>query len=66
MTVSWSQLRDRPLAIAHRGGALLAPENTAQAFQAAASAGADAVETDLRLTREGDLVCVNDADLRRL
>jgi len=66
MTVSWSPARNRPLAIAHRGGALLGPENTAQAFRAAAAAGADAVETDLRLTRDGALVCVHDADLRRL
>src|SRR5690348_11721649 len=56
----------RPLVIAHRGGALLAGENTAQAFRAAAQAGADAVETDIRLTRDGALVCVHDADLRRL
>lgn len=56
----------RPLVIAHRGGALLAPENTAQAFRAAALAGADAVETDIRLTRDGALVCVHDPDLRRL
>lgn len=56
----------RPLTIAHRGGALLAPENTAQAFHAAALSGADAVETDIRLTRDGALVCVHDADLRRL
>jgi len=56
----------RPLVIAHRGGALLAPENTAQAFRAAALAGADAIETDIRLTRDGALVCVHDPDLRRL
>ena len=56
----------RPLVIAHRGGALLAPENTVQAFQAATAAGADAVETDLRLTADGALVCLHDADLLRL
>jgi glycerophosphoryl diester phosphodiesterase len=56
----------RPLVIAHRGGAQLAPENTVQAFQAAAIAGADAVETDLRLTADGVLICLHDADLLRL
>lgn len=56
----------RPLVIAHRGGALLAPENTAEAFRAAAAAGADMVETDLRLTVDGALVCLHDADLKRL
>lgn len=54
------------LAIAHRGGALLAPENTAEAFRAAATIGADLVETDLRLSADGALVCLHDADLLRL
>jgi len=56
----------RPLVIAHRGGALLAPENTAEAFRAALAAGTDMVETDLRLTADGVLVCLHDADLKRL
>ena len=56
----------KPLAIAHRGGALLAPENTAQAFRAAAAIGADIVETDLRLSADGALICLHDADLARL
>lgn len=56
----------RPLAIAHRGGALLAPENTAAAFARAAAIGADWVETDLRLSADGALVCLHDDDLLRL
>lgn len=56
----------RPIVVAHRGGALLGPENTAATFAAAAAAGADMLETDLRLTRDGHLVCVHDADLKRL
>jgi glycerophosphoryl diester phosphodiesterase len=56
----------QPLAIAHRGGALLAPENTAAAFRAAAAIGADWVETDLRLSADGALVCLHDADLARI
>lgn len=55
-----------PLAIAHRGGALLGPENTAQAFRAAAAIGAELVETDLRLSADGALVCLHDADLARI
>ncbi len=56
----------RPLAIAHRGGALLGPENTAEAFAASSAAGTDIVETDLRFTADGALVCLHDADLTRL
>ena len=56
----------RPLAIAHRGGALLGPENTAEAFAASISAGAEIVETDLRFSADGALVCLHDADLARL
>lgn len=55
-----------PLAIAHRGGALLAAENTAAAFRAAQACGAEIVETDLRLSADGALVCLHDADLTRL
>lgn len=55
-----------PLAIAHRGGALLAPENTTEAFRAAAVIGAELVETDLRLSADGALVCLHDADLTRI
>jgi glycerophosphoryl diester phosphodiesterase len=56
----------RPLIIAHRGGALLAGENSAAAFRAAGAAGADAVETDVRRSADGALVCVHDDDLMRL
>lgn len=56
----------RPLAIAHRGGALLGPENTAEAFAASIKAGAEIVETDLRFSADGALVCLHDADLARL
>ncbi|WP_089175829.1 glycerophosphodiester phosphodiesterase [Bosea sp. AS-1] len=56
----------RPLAIAHRGGAQLGPENTAEAFAASIEAGADIVETDLRFSADGTLVCLHDADLMRL
>lgn len=56
----------RPLAIAHRGGALLAAENSAEAFRAARAAGAELVETDVRLSADGVLVCLHDADLSRI
>lgn len=62
----WTSPRRKPLVIAHRGGALLAAENSAAAFQAAAAVGADAVETDVRQTTDGHLVCFHDDTLERL
>jgi glycerophosphoryl diester phosphodiesterase len=53
------------LNIAHRGASGHAPENTLAAFEVAAEMGADAVETDLRLTLDGTVVALHDADLQR-
>jgi glycerophosphoryl diester phosphodiesterase len=53
-------LRSRPLIIAHRGGALESTENTVAAFQRAFRAGADGIETDIRLTRDGVVVVYHD------
>jgi glycerophosphoryl diester phosphodiesterase len=55
-----------PMAIAHRGGAGLAPENTLRAFHTAMSLGFRYLETDVRLTRDGHLVCFHDATLDRV
>ncbi|WP_295695121.1 glycerophosphodiester phosphodiesterase family protein [Lapillicoccus sp.] len=54
-----------PLAIAHRGGAALAPENTQAAFRLSAGLGLRYLETDVRVTRDGHLVCVHDRTLGR-
>lgn len=54
------------LAVAHRGYSSAYPENTALAHEKAIAAGADCIETDLRFTRDGHLVCWHDADLYRL
>lgn len=50
--------------IAHRGGAQLWPENTLPAFVAAASAGADAAELDVQLTRDGRVIVFHDFRLK--
>ncbi len=55
-----------PWLIAHRGGSLLAPENTLAAFDRALELGADAIETDVRLTRDGAVVAFHDDDTARL
>lgn len=54
-----------PLIIAHRGDASSAPENTIPAFQNALAGGADGIELDVRLTRDGKLVVFHDRKLGR-
>jgi glycerophosphoryl diester phosphodiesterase len=55
-----------PLAIAHRGGMGLAPENTLAAFGRATALGLTYLETDVQTTRDGHVVCFHDATLRRV
>ncbi len=55
-----------PWLVAHRGGSALAPENTFPAFDRAAALGADAIETDVRLTADGAVVVFHDEDTARL
>lgn len=54
-----------PLIVAHRGDVRSAPENTMPAFHNALEAGADAIELDVRLTRDGQLVVFHDWSLKR-
>ena len=53
-------------AVAHRGAPYVARENTLASFRAAVAAGADAVELDVRLTRDGVPVVLHDRTLNRL
>ena len=55
-----------PLAIAHRGGLALGPENTLATFARATALGLRYVETDVRTTSDGVLVCFHDATLERV
>lgn len=55
-----------PRALAHRGLAINAPENTLLSFLEALAAGAEIVETDVRATLDGVAVLSHDADLLRL
>lgn len=54
-----------PRFVAHRGGALLAPENTLPAFEEAARRGYRCVECDVALTSDGVPVLLHDSTLRR-
>lgn len=58
-------VHERPLFFAHRGGALLAPENTMVAFENGAALGADALELDIQQTRDGELVVIHDTTIDR-
>jgi glycerophosphoryl diester phosphodiesterase len=55
----------RPLVFAHRGGAALAPENTIAAFDHGIALGADGLELDVRLSRDGVVVVHHDRRLDR-
>jgi glycerophosphoryl diester phosphodiesterase len=48
----------RPLVFAHRGGSRIGPENTIAAFDRGLAAGADGLELDVHLSRDG-IVCVH-------
>ena len=54
-----------PLVIAHRGASGYLPEHTLAAYELAVRMGADYVEPDLQLTRDGQLVAMHDASLAR-
>jgi len=51
--------------IAHRGASGYAPEHTLASYKLAIEQGADFVEQDLQLTKDGVLICLHDADLAR-
>ena len=55
-----------PLFIAHRGCQSLAPENTIPSFTCAARLGLQAIETDVRISKDGVLVCSHDDSLKRM
>lgn len=53
------------LNIAHRGAAGYCPENTMAAFKHAIELGATAIETDVQMTADGQLVLIHDESLKR-
>ncbi|MDF7806501.1 glycerophosphodiester phosphodiesterase family protein [Pontiellaceae bacterium B12219] len=52
--------------IAHRGASFDAPENTLESLQLGLDQQADAIECDVRLSRDGELVVIHDASLQRV
>ena len=51
--------------VAHRGASAYAPEHTLEAYRLAIEQGADFVEQDLAVTKDGVLVCIHDLTLER-
>lgn len=56
---------DKVLIVAHRGASYDAPENTMAAFELAWEQGADAIEGDFYLTRDGQVVTFHDPTAKR-
>jgi len=55
----------KPLLIAHQGGEQLAPSNTIMAFDLAKQYDVDVLETDIHMTKDGQLVTIHDATVDR-
>lgn len=53
------------IVVAHRGASTAAPENTMEAYRLAVEQGADAIELDVHLTADGQLVVIHDETLER-
>jgi glycerophosphoryl diester phosphodiesterase len=64
-TMGQTKTQNKPLLIAHRGASGYAPEHTFEAYRIAMEQGADFVEQDLQLTKDGVLICLHDPDLGR-
>ncbi len=56
---------DRPMVIAHQGGENLRPSSTMPAFEHAVELGADVLETDIHVSKDGYLIAIHDATVDR-
>lgn len=55
----------RPLVMAHRGDSFNVPENTLPAYEDAFKLKVDVIETDLRITKDDEIVFFHDAKVNR-
>jgi glycerophosphoryl diester phosphodiesterase len=53
------------LRIGHRGARAYAPENTIKSFKKAIELGVNAIEFDIRKTKDNQLIVIHDADVKR-
>ena len=65
MSIGGSAQYAKKTNVAHRGASAYAPEHTLAAYQLAIEMGADYVEQDLAVTKDGILICLHDASLER-
>jgi glycerophosphoryl diester phosphodiesterase len=65
ISISGSLAQELPKFIAHRGASHDAPENTMSAFRLAWQQGADGIEGDFFLSKDGQIVCIHDKDTKR-
>ena len=65
MTMSGEAQYSKKTLVAHRGASAYAPEHTLSAYRLAIEQGADFVEQDLAVTKDGVLICLHDASLER-
>ena len=65
MTMSGEAQYSKKTLVAHRGASADAPEHTLAAYRLAMAQGADFVEQDLAVTKDGVLICLHDASLER-
>jgi glycerophosphoryl diester phosphodiesterase len=65
MTTTTAAQYSKKTNVAHRGASAYAPEHTLAAYKLALEMGADYVEQDLAVTKDGALICLHDASLER-
>ena len=65
IAISGAMAEDLPKLIAHRGASHEAPENTMAAFRLAWEQGADGIEADFLLSKDGQVVCIHDKDTKK-
>ena len=61
----WTQSEKNIFVAAHRGFCAKFPENTMLAFREAVKLGVDQIETDVRITKDNELVLIHDSTLDR-
>lgn len=59
--IEYAKKKDETLIIAHRGASGYEPEHTMKAYKLAVEQGADYIEHDLQLTKDGHLICMHNS-----